>query len=419
MSNIGKYRDRNPVLRPAGVVTTIPEDSTKVCLQPPPIRESTPEKIKKYRKSFNDEPGMKQIHYGILEDPLPPSTFAYGKKSHVSDHVNQIIGPNKSQSLAQYEKELRENKYASSIKEPLGKGFERGYSYPNQVHSNEFKFGQQTEVSESSKLLIFPLNGQKEENPEVKALYFKSHGVTEAGEQVTRNYQWPFDKTQQRFGLADPPEINGVATSLRPEALNGSHPKTEIIHKNVEDYRNSNHEELGRSKNLGTGKPPVPLDHTYGVPTTKEPWNAGQCIRGNPTQEDLMPDKDLGKTNRYGFRNNIKEGDESRQFGVPTIRNDIGTKNFKSVADPNNYGDEASVVQLLYPDFWLRHGIGEKEFSRNRELDDIKSLFEAVGMSFGRGKLITVSNKAKELYGVLSIESFLVGLKWFEDRGLN
>ena len=351
MSNVGKFRDRNPGLRPAGVVTTIPDDSTRACIQPPPPRESTPEKIKKYRKSFNDEPGMKQIHYGILEDPLPPSTFSYGKKSHNSDHVHQIIGPNKSQSLAQYEKELRENKYASSIKEPLAKGFERGYTFPQQVYSNEFRFGQQTEPSENSKLLIFPPNGQIEEKPEVKQLYYKSHGVTEMGEQMTRNYNWSFDKTQQRFGLPDPVETNGVAIALRPEAFNSSHPKTEIIKKTVEDYRNSTHEELGKSKNLGTGKPPVPVDHTFGIPTFKEPWNAAQCLRGNPAAEELLPDKDLGKTNRHGFRNTVKEGDESRQFGVPTIRNDIGAKDFKSVADPNNYGDEASVVQLLYPDY--------------------------------------------------------------------
>ena len=62
MSNTGKYRDRNPNIRTAGVVTTIPEESTKICIQPPPPRESTPEKIKKYRKSFNDEPGIKPIH---------------------------------------------------------------------------------------------------------------------------------------------------------------------------------------------------------------------------------------------------------------------------------------------------------------------------------------------------------------------
>ena len=419
MSNTGKYRDRNPNIRTAGVVTTIPEESTKICIQPPPPRESTPEKIKKYRKSFNDEPGIKQIHYGIVDDPLPDGGFTYGKKTYNSDHVHQIIGPHQSKSLANYEKELKEQKYASSIKEPLGKGFERGYSYPQAVNSDNFKFGQITVPSESSKVLIFPTNSQIEDTPEVRQLYYKSHGLTQAGEQVTRNYKWPFDKTSQRFGLAEPPEIHGVGSALQPESFAGSHPKTEIVKKVVEDYRNSTYEELGKPKNLGTGKALPGSNQVFGVPTYKEPWDVGQCIRGNPLPEHLGPDKDLGKSTRFGFRNTVKEGDEDRQFGVPTIRKDIEKKDFKSVADPNNYGNEASVVQLLYPDFWLRYGINEDEFTKSRDLNDLKSLFEAVGISLGKGKLVAVSNKAYELFGVVSIESFIHGLKWFEQRGLN
>jgi EF-hand domain-containing family member B len=418
MSNFGKFKDRNPGLRPAGVITTIPDDSTKACVQPPPPREMTPEKIKKYRKSFNDEPGMKQIHYGVVEDPLPPSAFTYGKKTYVSDHVHEIIASKKPQTLANFQTELKEQKYSSSIREPLGKGYERGYQYPQEVHSDKFKFGQVTIPSESSKVLIFPPNGITEESKEVQNLYFRSHGLTQAGEQMTRNYQLPFDKNEHRFGLSEPPELNGVVRALQPESFGGIHPKTEIIKKVVEDHRNVNSELLGKSKNLGTGKMGN-TDQVFGIPTYKEPWNVGQCIRGQPDVNDLLPDKDLGKSTRFGFRNSVKNGDESRQFGVPTIRNDITNKTFKSVADPNNYGNEASVVQLLYPDFWLRHGIDDKEFTRSRPLDDIRSLFEAIGISMGIGKLNAIANKAYEMFGVVSLESFIHGMRWYEDRGLN
>ena len=372
MSNFGKFRDRNPGLRPAGVVVTIPEESTKLCVQPAPPRESTPEKIKKFRKSFNEEPGLKQIHYGIIDDPLPAPTFTYGKKTYKSDHVNEIIAPMKAKSLAQYEVQL-----------------------------------------------IFPVNGVREERPEVREQYYKSHGVTEAGQQMSRNYKWPVDKTQHRFGKPEPPELHGVAMALHPESFASSHPKTEIIKKTVEDFRNVTHEELGKSKNLGTGRLAAEPDRIFGVPTYKEPWDAGQCIKGTPQQHELFPDKDLGKSNRFGFRNTVKTGDELRQFGVPTIRSDVEKKSFKSVADPNNYGDEASVVQLLYPDCWLRYGISENEFMRPREIDNIRSLFEAIGVSLGKGKALAMASKGQELYGVVSLESFLVGMRWFQDRGLN
>lgn len=78
-------------------------------------------------------------------------------------------------------------------------------------------------------------------------------------------------------------------------------------------------------------------------------WNVGQCIRGEATLKEAVPDKDLGKTNKFGFRNTAKQGDENRVFGVPTIRDDIQKKGMKSVADPINYGDEPAGIELLFP----------------------------------------------------------------------
>ena len=49
----------------------------------------------------------------------------------------------------------------------------------------------------------------------------------------------------------------------------------------------------------------------------------------------MRPDDDLGRTNKYGFRNITKEGDENRVFGVPTIRYDIPKPARQSVADQN------------------------------------------------------------------------------------
>lgn len=58
-------------------------------------------------------------------------------------------------------------------------------------------------------------------------------------------------------------------------------------------------------------------------------------MRGEATEYEVRPDDDLGKSNRYGFRNIVKEGDENRMFGVPTIRYDIPKPVRQSVADPN------------------------------------------------------------------------------------
>jgi len=75
-------------------------------------------------------------------------------------------------------------------------------------------------------------------------------------------------------------------------------------------------------------------------PKNKDEWDCAKCISGAPTEKEVMPDKDLGKTLNFGYRNITKQGDEDRVFGVPTIRNDISEPGIKSIADPNNYGNE-------------------------------------------------------------------------------
>lgn len=74
-----------------------------------------------------------------------------------------------------------------------------------------------------------------------------------------------------------------------------------------------------------------------------EECSAAQCVRGEANWKEVQPDFDLGKATkliqyiyiiRFGFRNSTKSGDETRVFGVATIRNDIVKNGMKSVADP-------------------------------------------------------------------------------------
>ena len=67
-----------------------PDESAAKCVHPQKFTQQphTPEHIKKYRKSHNDEPGIIQRHFGVAEDPLPPTTFCYAKKTKESDHVS-------------------------------------------------------------------------------------------------------------------------------------------------------------------------------------------------------------------------------------------------------------------------------------------------------------------------------------------
>ena len=53
---------------------------------------STPPHLKKYRKSHVNQPGSIQIHHGLADDPKRyADNYVYGKKSHPSEHVNDLM----------------------------------------------------------------------------------------------------------------------------------------------------------------------------------------------------------------------------------------------------------------------------------------------------------------------------------------
>lgn len=60
-------------------------------------------------------------------------------------------------------------------------------------------------------------------------------------------------------------------------------PKTVIVKKTIEDYKNVSSDLLGKSKNLGQGQADRG-DFVHGVRNVQgsDPWNAARCIHGEP-----------------------------------------------------------------------------------------------------------------------------------------
>ena len=56
------------------------------------LNPGTPEAIKKYRRTTNNDPGKIIVHPGLQDgQPNMPMSHAYGKKTNDSEHVNSII----------------------------------------------------------------------------------------------------------------------------------------------------------------------------------------------------------------------------------------------------------------------------------------------------------------------------------------
>ena len=123
---------------------------------------------------------------------------------------------------------------------------------------------------------------------------------------------------------------------MHNERLEEDFPKTIIVKKTVEDHKAVANDMLGHSKNLGQGQTDRGADFVHGIKNVQgaNPWNAARCIHGEPTAKEVAPDADLGKSIKPNCRNVVRrEEDRHRSFGLPTIRNDIPVKGFRSVAD--------------------------------------------------------------------------------------
>ena len=177
------------------------------------------------------------------------------------------------------------------------------------------------------------------ESEEVKSLYNKSHGLTDPGEQKDRNYKWYVDKTNHVFGKTEPKEADGSKKSLAFDHLEAQFPKTIVVDKRLEDYRQATSDMVGRSKFKGTLHSGIEEGHIFGTKNMLEGnWNVAKCIHGDSDQKTemhLQPDPDLGRSvlHRAKLQNlQPKETEINKTFGVPSIRHDL-KKNQISICD--------------------------------------------------------------------------------------
>jgi len=318
--------------------------------------------------------------------------------------------------LKGYVRNLKESRYASNQKEPLAQTLNRNYKWPQQIQTDNFAFGVSVVHSESTKEVLYNHPGIHEDE-KARQLYIKSHLQYDSGEQKNREYQWPFDPKNHVFGRSGKMILNEAKLCVQPETADeSSFPKTKIVKKNVEDFKDFACDKLGHTKNLGQTTQNIDSDHVFGFKSKKvELWNAAKCIHGEATSNDVQPDADLGKSTKYGNRNLAHCGDEERVFGVPTIRNDLQKTQEKSMADNANYGNEPSAFELLNPERFHHMGVSRKDFEAFRPKEEIKNLFANIGYQYKPGKFEGIFMRAQELCGnegdFVSIKSFIQAVK--------
>ena len=166
----------------------------------------TPPHIRKFRKTNNLEPGQIMVHPGLQDgQPKKPLGYAYGKGTVPTEAVNHVIKAQNLNGLADKFNDAKEGKYASAVREPLGKSYQRGYGdWPGA--NPEHNFGVPTNYSVPAKDILYPMGGSLEEKAETAKMYQKTHGNFGPGEQRTRDYNWSNPKVADGTGniLAHP-----------------------------------------------------------------------------------------------------------------------------------------------------------------------------------------------------------------------
>ena len=217
----------------------------------------------------------------------------------------------------------------------------RGHVLPQEVYKPDFAFGLKKKKSDvGTKDLISPAT---EYNDNHHAQYVKSHNAYRPGEQKYLDYKWPgIEPTTHRFGKVEKGRLSqgmGAKHCLRPTE-DPDRIINNVTNKRVEDKKTTS-DKLGQCKNLGLGERQPPKNGIFGVQKSSlGEWGAGDCINGNYSASQQMPDQDLGCSRTVGWRNIAST---NRAYGCPSVRKDVPVPTLRSIADNQNYGDDPSA----------------------------------------------------------------------------
>jgi len=392
-------RDTVPGVRPAGLAEvfagdTVAKDVQADVFYPQP---DTPNDLKRFRRP--PSPGRISVHWAQVDDKIAAPDFSYGIRTHKGENVATTLDAGRVEGIAEYIHQRGESIYESTKREPLGRGYSRGHVLPQQTQSAEFRFGIKQTQGEQGKEIIFP-RGNVPEPETVRKQYVMTHGSYDPGEAVDRKYEWPIDPRAHRFGTGADSHGNrngeGVKDAVTMDRdYGGGFPATRIVKREAEDFRRVNNDELGKSRNLMQGMPPVPPGFSFGVGTNESGITAGECIRGWYPEPEQLPDPDLGTCLKVGRRNQTVE---TRAFGCPSIRNDIPRPRVRSVADCQNYGNEVGASALLNPQRFELVGIPDSDFLLRRPRDELRDILSCAGYTFDDDLFGTLWQQAVALF---------------------
>ncbi len=380
-------------------------------------RPTTPKNIRKYRKSYFEQPGARVTHPGLIEENERLNERLAGQRlgsrsNRKSEHMGDLFNDGPTGSLGDYVEERKESIYKTKQLEPLGKPYVRGHKFDGLATAKP-----QANTSESAKDLIYTMGSEESKSEEqcarIRKQYILSHNSYEVGERKDRNYRWTREPTAR---VETEPE-EGVAYCLKqPDSLAEEKLDTEEALA-VASYRAMHNDQLGKAKYRGNLDADTVARLEERLAERQRESNtttctAQDCVEGDYTIEQQLPDADLGRATRPGWRNT----DTERVFGASTVRTDKPAPKVRSISDNQNYGDNTNAKTLLYPSPFVAAGIEDSDFEDPADPEDIRTIMDRIGYSFGdqefdklyaRSCLISTGDLTDRGRYVVSIKTFL------------
>ena len=253
-------------------------------------------------------------HPGVIDDYSKlDKTQRMGDATIDSDHVSHVFQAQQGSWYTNHMNDIAEKNYVENTLEPLGKPYVRGHNLPAVTKEKGFAFGLIGETCESAKNLLYPQSDSDEAAHHDQ--YVRSHGSYQPGEQRTRGYKWentPVHPGVHRFGVKPVPTFDGVSECLHPT----SDSQSRLISTRVDAYKDMTKDKLGQAKNLGMeGGRNLPADHAFGVVKKVEHdhWGTAECIQGDYSITEQLPDSDLGRSIAPGYEAATKRRETERE----------------------------------------------------------------------------------------------------------
>lgn len=395
-----------PEIVAAGASLPQTDDSAFVCLAPDlhlQERPPTPPEISCFRQSTRVPLGRSTLPISSRRDTPISSEIRFGIK-HVKDEsaadVMQTVPAIKS-SLQDFVLEKSEELYKSRKNAPLGHTRKCDIDLSTDKYSHkDFRFGVTTVASESVKTIIYQKDDESKFNDQRS---MDEHDITQP---VKRNYEWDrtgVDPETYRFGIAATTPLSGKGVAM---CLTAPEPSSICIaSQRVAVAQSASKHPLGVAKAVSSA---VPENHAFGIKTTaRDQWGAAECLKGQYSEEQQQPDKDLGISRRkLKPEFNIPAQMVGRVFGAATIRSDLKAPAVRSVGDSTNYGDELGSKGLLFPLEFTSDGVQQDDLLMERPPQQLRELFQIMGYSVEDDEFNAICEDAIKAFGTLSINSY-------------